>query len=252
MKATTSDYNIFFRLIEKFGPSGFSGIDPNDPLMKEAEEIMNENDQFFYFGDFILFKILYTSKRCMDMLGVEPATLTPLHFYEVLHPGELYRTLLARNMLSKIAHKLFLAEKGFQLLSFNSQFKNARGKYFNVLTQFFLFYSETPYKSVFILKIHTNIDWFKKHKYGYHWYLGEDLSNFRYPDEELFKLGIMISKREFEIIQLIDKGYSTDQIAEALFLSANTIKTHRRNILSKSGLTNIQELIFDLKERGLL
>jgi len=78
------------------------------------------------------------------------------------------------------------------------------------------------------------------------------LSNFRYPDEELFKLGIMISKREFEIIQLIDKGYSTDQIAEALFLSANTIKTHRRNILSKSGLKNIQELIFDLKERGLL
>jgi len=59
MKATTSDYNIFFRLIDKFGPSGFSRIDPNDPLMKEAEEIMNENDQFFYFGDLLLFQILY-------------------------------------------------------------------------------------------------------------------------------------------------------------------------------------------------
>ena len=252
MEASTSDYNIFFKLIEKFGPAGFAGIDPNDPLMKEAEEIMNRNDQFIFFGDIILFKILYTSKRSMDMLGVEPANLTPLVFYQGLQPAELSRNLLVRKMFMKTAHKLFLAEKGFELLSVNFHFKNAKGKFINVLSQFFFYYSEVPYKSVYVLKVHTNINWLKEHKYGYHWYLGEDLSNFRYPDAALLKLGIAFSKREFEIMQLIDKGYSTKQVAEALFLSINTIKTHRRNIIHKSGMANVHEVIYDLKEHGLL
>ena len=94
MKETTSDYNIFFKLIEKYGATGFAGIDPNDPLMAEAEEIMEKNDQFFYFGDLILFQILYTSKRSLDMLGVEPADLSPLKLYQVIHPDELDRNIL--------------------------------------------------------------------------------------------------------------------------------------------------------------
>jgi len=58
MKESTSDNNIFFKLIETYGPTGFAGIDLNDPLMIEAEEIMKRDDQFFYFGDLILFHIL--------------------------------------------------------------------------------------------------------------------------------------------------------------------------------------------------
>ena len=252
MKDTNSDYNIFFKLIETYGPKRFSGIDPNDSLMTEAEEIMEKNDQFFYFGDLILFQILYTSKRSLDTIGVEPASLSPLSFYQVLHPDELKRNILLNNLLMKSAHNLFLAEKGFQLLSTCFQSKNAKGKYINVLSQFFIYYSEVPYKSVFAFKAHTNIDWYKKHKSGHHYYLGEDMSNFRYPDEELLKVAEVFSKREFDILHLLEKGYSTEKVAETLFLSPNTIKTHRRNILRKSGKANIPELIFDLKEHGLL
>ena len=252
MKETTSNYNIFFKLIEDFGPRGFSGIDPNDSLMTQAEEIMEKNDQFFYFGDLILFKIMYTSKRSMDMIGIEPADLSPLKFYQVLHPDELGRKMLIKNLLTKSADKMFLAEKGHKLLSTNFQAKNAKGKYFNVLSQYFVYYSEVPYKSVFIFELHTNIDWYKKNKSGHHYYLGEDMSNFRYPDEELLKIGHVFSKREFDILHLLEKGFSTEQVAVKLFLSPNTIKTHRRNILHKSGKATIPELIFDLKEHGIL
>jgi DNA-binding CsgD family transcriptional regulator len=252
MKNINLNYNIFFKLIEEYGPKGFAGIDPNESLIIEAEEFMKKNDQFFYFVDLILFQILYTSKRSMDMLGVEPALLSPLSFYQVLHPDELKRDILVKNLLIKSAHNLFLAEKGFELLSKCFQVKNAKGKYIYVLSQFFIYYSEKPYKSVFVFILHTNIDRFKKHKYGHHCYLGNDISNFRYPDEKLLKMGHVFSKREFDILQLLEKGYSTEHIAETLFLSPNTIKTHRRNILQKSGKTNIPELIFCLKEQGLL
>jgi len=252
MKEATSDYTIFFKLIETYGPTGFAGIDPDDPLMKEAEEIMEKDDQFFFFGDLILFKILYTSKRSMDMLGVEPADLSPLKFYQVLHPDELDRNMLVKNLLTKSAHKMFIAEKGHILLSTNFQVKNAKGKYSNVLSQYFVYFSEVPYKSVFIFEVHTNIDWYKKNKSGYHYYLGEDMSNFRYPDKELLQIADVFSKREFDIIHLLEKGFSTEQVAEKLFLSPLTVKTHRRNILHKSGKANITELIFELKEHGVL
>jgi DNA-binding CsgD family transcriptional regulator len=252
MKEATSDYNIFFKLIETFGKTGFAGIDPNDLLMVKAEDIMEKNDQFLYFGDLILFKILYTSKRSMDMLGVEAADLNSLKFYQAIHPDEMERNVRYKNILTKTAHNLFLAEKGHKLLSTNFQVKDAKGKYFNLLSQFFIYYSEVPYKSVFVFKVHTNIDWYKKHKSGHHHYLGEDMSNFRYPDEELLKVADVFSKRELDILHLLEKGYSSDLVAEKLFLSSNTIKTHRRNILHKSGKATIPELIFELKEHGLL
>jgi DNA-binding NarL/FixJ family response regulator len=130
--------------------------------------------------------------------------------------------------------------------------KNAAGKYSNFLMQFFIFYSSVPYKSVFTLKVQTNIDRFRNYKYRNHYYLGTDLSNFRYPDPELLSTGSLYSRREFEIISLLEKGDSTNQIADKLFLSPNTVNTHRRNILRKSGKANIKELIHELKEDGLL
>ncbi len=42
-----------------------------------------------------------------------------------------------------------------------------------------------------------------------------------------------LTPREIEIIRLIRNGLSTFQIAEKLFVSAETIKTHRRNIYYK-------------------
>ena len=42
-----------------------------------------------------------------------------------------------------------------------------------------------------------------------------------------------ISKREFEVLQLIAKGYSNQEIADQLFISLPTVKTHVSNLFSK-------------------
>jgi DNA-binding CsgD family transcriptional regulator len=247
-----SYYNLFFRLIEKYGPGGFTGIDGNDPLMIELEENMAKNNQFFYIGDVVLFNIIYTSKRSFDMLGIEPSALTGLNYFQLLHPSEIERHTLGRTTLIKLAHELYSEGKGYRLFSSNYCMKNAEGKYSNFLMQFYIYYSTIPYKSVFTFKVQTNIDWFKMHKHGYHYYLGDDLSNFRYPDHELLTIGNVFSNREFDIIKLLEQGNSTGQIAEKLFLSPNTVNTHRRNILRKSGKANMTELLHELKEQGLL
>jgi DNA-binding NarL/FixJ family response regulator len=49
--------------------------------------------------------------------------------------------------------------------------------------------------------------------------------------EQIRKAGL--SQREHEVLLMMAKGLSNGEIAEALFLSENTIKTHVSNILSK-------------------
>ena len=61
-----------------------------------------------------------------------------------------------------------------------------------------------------------------------------------------------ISPREREILDLLAKGYTTQQIAEALSLSAETIKWYRRKLLEKFDVANVAELICTAKESGLV
>ena len=64
--------------------------------------------------------------------------------------------------------------------------------------------------------------------------------------------GHTFSEREFEIIKLIEKGLSSELISEKLFLSVHTVNTHRRNILEKTGKAHISDLIYDLRQNGVL
>ena len=54
---------------------------------------------------------------------------------------------------------------------------------------------------------------------------------------------INLSDREKEILQQLAEGFSTKEIADRLFLSVNTVETHRKNILFKTGLRNTAHLI---------
>ena len=52
-----------------------------------------------------------------------------------------------------------------------------------------------------------------------------------------------LSKREKEIVSLISKGFTSQEIADAINLSVLTINTHRRNILRKLNLKNTAMMV---------
>jgi len=63
--------------------------------------------------------------------------------------------------------------------------------------------------------------------------------------------GIGISTREKEIVVLIMKGYSNRKIANELFISLSTVKTHIRNIFKKLNIESRFEIITKLKNTQL-
>lgn len=56
-------------------------------------------------------------------------------------------------------------------------------------------------------------------------------TDFILDEHELTRLGL--SKRELEVLQLMAEGMSNHQIAERLFVSLNTIKTHSARVFEK-------------------
>jgi len=252
MSKNKQDYSLFLKFFDTYASVGFKGIDPADPLMVDLENMMEKNDQFLYVGALTKMEIIFVSKRSAQMLGIKPKDLHPDNFFEASHPGDIRRASLGRIRLFKMAHNVSVAKAGYSLMSSNYRLRNAQGNYSNILTQLYVFYKKLSYESTFVIKVHTNIDWCKKLKYGYHYYTGNDLSYFRYPDEELLMVGVPFSKRELEIMELIKSGMNSYQIAEKIFLSPQTVYTHRRNILKKSGKATLSDVIYNLEEQGVL
>ena len=57
-----------------------------------------------------------------------------------------------------------------------------------------------------------------------------------------------LSEREYEIVQLVYEGITNNQIAEKIFLSVNTIKTHLKNIYLKLDANTRYCVIVRLRE----
>jgi len=245
-------YELFFEFIKTYSSQGFSGIDRRDPLILALEEMMDQNKQYLSVFDMLHMKTLFVSQGSIKFLGVKPENLTAYHFKEATHPDDLKRQELGLVTMFKIAHELFVAKKGEMVLSSNFRLRTPDGNYNNQLVQCYFFYSPDPNNTIYLINIKTDISWSNKNKHGFHYYLGKDVSNFRYPDEELLAIGHSLTDREFEIIKLIKEGLDSEQIAERLFLSKHTVNTHRKNILNKTGKALISELIYTLEEQGLL
>lgn len=61
-----------------------------------------------------------------------------------------------------------------------------------------------------------------------------------------------ISRREKEVLQLIIKEHTTQEIADELFISLKTVESHRSNLLAKLNARNTAGLVRIAMEKNLL
>lgn len=66
--------------------------------------------------------------------------------------------------------------------------------------------------------------------------------------EELDELLNQLTKREFQVLDLIARGFSTKDCADTLSVSPRTVETHRAHIASKLGTNSVAELALLAKE----
>lgn len=74
--------------------------------------------------------------------------------------------------------------------------------------------------------------------------------DFQFNKKEQQQRGI--SKRELEVLKLMAQGLANQQIADKLFVSLNTVKTHSSNLFSKLEVNRRTQAIQKAKELSLI
>lgn len=73
---------------------------------------------------------------------------------------------------------------------------------------------------------------------------------FTLDDQQIKKLGI--SQREYEVLQLMSEGLSNQEIADKLFISLPTVKTHSTNLYTKLDVKRRTQAVQKAKELQLI
>jgi DNA-binding NarL/FixJ family response regulator len=71
------------------------------------------------------------------------------------------------------------------------------------------------------------------------------------PPTDFLPSEVKLSSREKEIIKLVLQGKGNREMADLLFISELTIKTHRKNIYNKLEVKNVAELIQAISRSGI-
>lgn len=189
-------------------------------------------------------------------LGYSMDTLTADFFVRNIHPSDLSMYFdVSKALLS------FVMENSNHLVPFKSSFNiNYRvckndGSYISVLRQSTPFIKNASNKVEAYISICTDIsDIADDHRVKWHIY-GPRSEQFPYylkqqtkthGDEKLF------SERELDILRLLSSGHSSTEIAEKLFISNNTVNTHRKNLMRKANVNKTVDLVFYAKENGFI
>lgn len=61
-----------------------------------------------------------------------------------------------------------------------------------------------------------------------------------------------LSNREYDIVRLIARGKNNYEIADTLFISHNTVQTHRKNILEKMEMHSMNQVVATVIARGMV
>lgn len=70
-----------------------------------------------------------------------------------------------------------------------------------------------------------------------------NISGGKKSKSSMFEVDPGITKREKEVLKLICKEYTNQEIADELFISLRTVDAHKRNLLEKTGAKNVAGLV---------
>lgn len=168
------------------------------------------------------------------------------------HPDD--KEIVLRVSKGVIEHALSFStikrENSSHTISF--RFLKKDGTYIKLLRQSSIFEYAKNGTMISNISLLTDISFMDKSN-KVNWEVNTTELNFEEFKKNIYKEFVnFFTNRELEIIQLIFKNLTTAQIAEKLFISTDTVSTHRKNINKKSNCSNSQELVQFCQNIGVL
>lgn len=232
---------------------------------KRIAALFAPGESYFYILNMHNLELDYVSTDVTKFSGLEPADVNMGILLKAALPKE-FEILERKEMVIRdfMIRYLEPSQRMNYKIAYTYEMKDHKGKKRIMLMQanvISLAKNKTP---LHILVIHSDISHLVKSSTSKVSFINlkESESYYNIPTDKgvfLKKLGKsepditeFLTPRETEIVELLAKGLQTKQIAEELLLSVHTVRTHRKNILSKTGCRNTAELIAESMVAGIV
>lgn len=216
------------------------------------KEIINQYMDTFHFGDcfYVIFntstaQMEYVSPNVGKILGYEPQEFHLGLVMENIHPEDLpyyyHYEQAAVRFFSELPADLFYKYKfayDYRLKTKNQEYKRLQQQ---IIPVYYF-----PTGGVRTLGVFTDLTHFRITGIPKLSFIGMEGAPSYYNvhlRDGFHKIQNIFTKREQEILKYIVQGKNSEEIANLLCRSKHTIQNHRKNILQKSGCTNLQELL---------
>jgi DNA-binding CsgD family transcriptional regulator len=233
----------------------YSVFNKHKPVLQSLADNTNCGVSIF---DLYLKDHIFYSPNFGNMLGYDLNSIKKegLYFWEKKIHAEDYISLMHDGIsLLKFFFNFSMNEKlNYKLVS-EYRILNAYNEYIRVIEQqqiLELDCNGNLWLSLSIIDISPNQNISEQHK--------SQLLNFKtgkiIPFQKEKKtneiIGIALSKREIQILQMVKDGFLSKEISNNLNISLHTVNTHRQRVLEKLGANNSMEAVVYASKLGLL
>jgi len=202
--------------------------------------------------EFISKNFEYATGLCKKELIEEGIT----KYLSLIHPDEIKIWLQLFKELMAFHLSNYRADMHNRIhFQYNYRFRVGDNKYINVLENQAILHADTEGRPIVVMGHFTEIG------DGDHLPLNATLRILNEDNQykTIFhktyganQLEDIISTREIDIIKLIALGHTNNYIAEKLSISSHTVRTHRKNLLSKTNSKNSIDLVARCIREGLI
>lgn len=200
-------------------------------------------DSYYFIFDCSLNKISFMNAAFNTLMGYDPTTFTVEDLIEYMHPDDRNyffeceeKDLLFKNQLRYNEHFNYL-------YTYTYRVKTSEGNFITIKQTCQALEVSNTGDLTKTLVIHQRIaDYTKRPANDRRIY--DKTRNIYLDTENCYKL----TKRELEILKLVQEGLNSTEIADRLCTSKYTIDTHRKNILNKTNSNNFIDLIRKLSQ----
>ena len=228
----------------------FEDIEPHIEHIKHLDEIVPPGARFYLVVNFNTFQYEYVGKGQSFLSGYENEIIEKegIQFQmRHMHPEDAeFIVKHSYPAFNKVIENLSFKEQKKVLLQHNYRFRHKKGHLVHLMEQgtvlkvdeqgkllvCLIHVYELPMVHPFKIKVLVN-----KLKADQTY---DTLYSAEFPQEEE---KVQLSQREIDVVRLLSVGLNSEQIADKLFISYHTVRTHRKNMLQKLEMKSTSELV---------
>jgi DNA-binding CsgD family transcriptional regulator len=228
-------------------------------IVDQIASLFSTGSFYYFITNFVTYKMDFVNEGTLEVLGIEPDQFSVEKFFSLLHPEDLAK-IHEKELTGLNFFKNNIAKEDIPLYKvvYLVRLRHTNGTYKTILHQSKAITMSKGGNIQQAVGVHTDVTYLNipfDHKISListqrpSYYAIEISEPYSYIENTF---STVFTKREKEIIKIMSEGKNFNEIAELLFVSPHTIKTHKKNILRKAQCRNASELITKCLREGVI